>query len=140
MVESALSVQVGGDHYKRWQVQPVQFSEVNELSSCQHSIIKYAMRYDTKDGVRDLRKAMHFCDLMTELHLLHDLDWQRRCVSGRKAAGLPAVDVATFIEVNQLPPAVAAIITLVCECPDPDRLAAAKVRLGELLQSVGGTL
>lgn len=64
---SALTSQVGGDHYRNKAIQPVQFSMANELDACAHSILKYVTRHREKHGRRDLEKALHFVDLRLEL-------------------------------------------------------------------------
>lgn len=65
--KDALSIQVGGDHYKNMAIQPIEFSMKNGLNACQHSVIKYICRYKNKNGRQDLEKAKHFIDLLIEL-------------------------------------------------------------------------
>ncbi len=64
---SALTGQVGGDHYLNKAIQPVQFSMANDLDACAHSILKYVTRHREKNGRVDLEKALHFVDLRREL-------------------------------------------------------------------------
>lgn len=63
---SALDVQVGGDHYKTMKIQPMEFSMLNGLDACQHTIIKYVTRFRMKNGVQDLEKAKHVLDMLIE--------------------------------------------------------------------------
>ncbi|WCD56161.1 hypothetical protein [Caulobacter phage KSC] len=63
---SALATQVGGDHYKRFAIQPVEFVHQNGLSFIVGSIIKYICRYKFKAGKQDLEKARHFLDMLIE--------------------------------------------------------------------------
>jgi len=63
---SALDTQVGGDHYKKLEIQPMEYSMANKLDPCQHTIIKYVTRFRDKDGVKDLKKARHTLDLLIE--------------------------------------------------------------------------
>ena len=63
---SALDIQVGGNHYKSMAIQPMEFSMLNELDACQHTIIKYVTRFRTKGGVQDLEKAKHVIDMLIE--------------------------------------------------------------------------
>ena len=63
----ALSVQVGGDHYKNLVVQPMEYSMYNNLNACQHTVIKYVTRYTTKGGKEDLEKAMHCLQMLIEI-------------------------------------------------------------------------
>lgn len=64
---SALDMQIGGDHYKRFEIQPVEFIVKNGLGFIEGNIIKYVCRHEFKGGVNDLHKAMHYIDLLIEL-------------------------------------------------------------------------
>ena len=59
--------QVGGDHYRKMPIQPLEFIAKNELSYFQGCVIKYILRYKDKNGVEDLRKAIHFIEMMIEM-------------------------------------------------------------------------
>lgn len=63
---SALDVQVGGDHYKKYKIQPMEYSMANGLDACQHTAIKYLTRFRDKGGIADLEKAKHCIDLLIE--------------------------------------------------------------------------
>jgi len=63
----ALATQIGGDHYKRLAIQPVEYIHANGLGFIEGSIIKYATRWRDKGGIRDLEKIKHFVDLLIEL-------------------------------------------------------------------------
>ena len=65
--ESALDRQVGGEHYKNFKIQPIEFIRANKLSFIQASIIKYICRFDKKNGNEDIDKAIHYCELLKEL-------------------------------------------------------------------------
>jgi hypothetical protein len=64
---NALSVQEGGDHYKTLAIQPVEYIHANKISYIEGSIIKYVTRHRSKNGAQDIRKAIHFCQLLLEL-------------------------------------------------------------------------
>jgi len=64
---TALKRQVGGDHYKRFPIQPVEFIERNRLPFLEGLVIKYICRHPWKGGVEDLEKAKHCIDLIIEL-------------------------------------------------------------------------
>jgi hypothetical protein len=64
---SALSVQEGGDHYKKMPIQPVEYIHANGLGFIEGAVIKYVSRWKSKNGVADLKKARHFLDLLIEL-------------------------------------------------------------------------
>ena len=55
--------QIGGSHYKHFHIQPYEFISKNELSFFQGNVIKYVCRYRFKNGVEDLEKIKHYCDL-----------------------------------------------------------------------------
>jgi len=63
---SAKNHQVNGNHYKAFSIQPVQFIVQNELGFLEGCIIKRLCRYQSKDGLDDLRKARHELDLLIE--------------------------------------------------------------------------
>jgi len=63
---SAKDRQVNGNHYKAFSIQPVQFIVQNELGFLEGCIIKRLCRYQSKDGLDDLRKARHELDLLIE--------------------------------------------------------------------------
>lgn len=62
-----LEVQVGGDHYKKCAIQPVEYIHANGISFIEGSVIKYMTRWRDKGGIKDLEKAKHFIDLLISL-------------------------------------------------------------------------
>jgi Protein of unknwon function (DUF3310) len=66
MKRKALDVQVGGDHYKKLKIQPMEYSMANGLDACQHTIVKYVTRFRDKGGIADLEKARHTLDMLIE--------------------------------------------------------------------------
>ena len=56
-------VQIGGSHYKDFPIQPYEFISKNDLSFFQGNVIKYVCRYKNKNGIQDLEKIKHYCDL-----------------------------------------------------------------------------
>lgn len=63
---SALEKQVGGSHYKRFAIQPIEFINANNLSYMQGNVIKYVVRYPFKNGLTDLEKAKHYIEMLIE--------------------------------------------------------------------------
>ena len=53
----------GPKHYKNFKVQPFEFISKNELTYFQGNVIKYVCRYKQKNGVQDLEKIIHYCEL-----------------------------------------------------------------------------
>jgi len=64
---SAFDKQVGGSHYSKLAIQPMEYSMANNLDACQHTAIKYITRFREKDGIRDLEKAIHTIQLLIEI-------------------------------------------------------------------------
>ena len=50
--------QVGGSHYKSFNIQPFEFISKNELSFFQGCVVKYVCRYMKKDKIKDLEKII----------------------------------------------------------------------------------
>jgi hypothetical protein len=63
----ALDTQVGGDHYRKLKIQPVEYIHANNIPFIEGCIIKYATRWREKGGFKDIEKIKHFCDLLMEL-------------------------------------------------------------------------
>ena len=55
--------QVGGSHYKKFRIQPYEFISKNGLTFFQGNVVKYVCRYIEKNGVQDLEKIIHYCEL-----------------------------------------------------------------------------
>ena len=66
-VETALDTQLGGEHYKKYAIQPVEFITKNKLGFLEGCVIKRICRYENKNGLEDLKKAKHEIDLLIEL-------------------------------------------------------------------------
>lgn len=63
----ALTTQIGGNHYATMKYQPIQFAMDAQLNPVQFSIVKYVSRYKNKNGLQDLQKALHFCEIGAEI-------------------------------------------------------------------------
>jgi len=55
--------QIGGSHYKNFRIQPYEFISKNNLSFFQGNVIKYVCRYLNKNGIEDIDKIIHYCEL-----------------------------------------------------------------------------
>ena len=64
---SALSKQVGGQHYKDRAIQPIQYIHANGLGFFEGNVIKYVTRWRDKNGLADIEKAKHYLELLIEL-------------------------------------------------------------------------
>ena len=58
--------QVGGNHYKNYKIQPVEFIIKNNIGFVEGNIIKYVLRFKDKGGVQDLEKAKHYIELLID--------------------------------------------------------------------------
>ena len=68
-----LATQVGGQHYKKLKIQPVEYVHANNLGYFEGSVIKYVSRWRDKGGIDDLKKAIHFIELLIELEAKKDV-------------------------------------------------------------------
>ena len=65
---SILDKQVGGSHYKKLTMQPIDFIVKAKLSYIQGNIVKYVSRYSDKNGVEDIKKCIHYSELAISLN------------------------------------------------------------------------
>jgi hypothetical protein len=63
--ESALTTQVGGDHYLM-PIQPIEFIVQNEIPYREGNAIKYICRHKKKNGKEDIKKAIHYLKMILE--------------------------------------------------------------------------
>ena len=69
---TATKNQIGGNHYKDYAIQPIEFILKNNIGFCEGNIIKYACRWKNKNGLQDLLKIKHYVDLIIELEGLNE--------------------------------------------------------------------
>jgi len=67
MRQQALNMQVGGTHYKEFQIQPIEFIHKNKIPFIEANVIKYLCRWREKNGIEDLEKCKHYIDLLIQL-------------------------------------------------------------------------
>lgn len=65
--KKALDVQEGGNHYKKYKIQPIEFCYANNIPAIEASVIKYAIRHRDKNGVEDINKAIHLLNILKDL-------------------------------------------------------------------------
>lgn len=67
--DTALSEQIGGDHYKAGGIQPVQYIEANGLGFLEGCVVKRVTRHNRPGGKgrQDIEKAIHELRLLLEL-------------------------------------------------------------------------
>lgn len=66
--EDKTYTQIGGDHYSNKSIQPIDYILANDLNFCEGNVIKYVTRYKDKNGVEDLKKAMHYLEFLIAQH------------------------------------------------------------------------
>lgn len=65
-VPQSLDIQVGGEHYKKLGIQPVEYILANDIPFIEGNVIKYVTRWKDKGGIKDLEKAKHFLEILIE--------------------------------------------------------------------------
>jgi len=59
--------QIGGTHYSRCPIQPIEFIEAAELGYHEGNCVKYLTRWKHKNGIEDLKKARWYLDRLIEI-------------------------------------------------------------------------
>lgn len=57
--------QEGGSHYQL-PIQPIEYIYKNKLGYMEGNVIKYVTRHESKNGAEDLRKAIHYLEMLLE--------------------------------------------------------------------------
>ena len=55
---------MGGSHYTRMAIQPLEYVIANGIGFVEGSVIKYVSRWRFKNGLEDLRKAHHMLGVL----------------------------------------------------------------------------
>lgn len=63
---SAKDKQIGGDHYKTMSIQPSDYIYKNSLNWYEGNAVKYITRHRMKGGADDIKKAIHYLELLLE--------------------------------------------------------------------------
>lgn len=58
--------QIGGGHYKKYEIQPTEFCVKNNIGFLEGNVIKYVLRHADKNGLQDIEKAIHYLELLKE--------------------------------------------------------------------------
>ena len=62
----SLDKQVGGKHYRNMAIQPAEFINENKLLFAEGNAIKYICRHSVKGKEEDVRKAIHYLEMILE--------------------------------------------------------------------------
>lgn len=58
-----LRTQIGGSHY-RMAIEPIEFIVKNDIPYREGNVIKYVTRHKKKNGAEDIRKAIHYLEMI----------------------------------------------------------------------------
>jgi hypothetical protein len=47
-------------------IQPVEFITANNLGFLEGNVVKYICRHHAKNGAEDIKKAIHYCELLLQ--------------------------------------------------------------------------
>ena len=61
-----LDKQEGGTHYKDMPIQPIDYIVKNGLGFREGNVIKYVTRHQSKNGAEDIKKAIHYLEMILE--------------------------------------------------------------------------
>ena len=67
---SALNKQIGGQHYQT-KIQPIDYILENQLGFIEGNVIKYVSRHRHKNGAEDIKKAIHYLEILLEKEYEH---------------------------------------------------------------------
>lgn len=65
-MKRSLETQIGGDHYKAFAIQPIEFITRNNIPYREGCVIKYVSRHGLKNGAEDIKKAIHILEMILE--------------------------------------------------------------------------
>ena len=65
-IYNSLEDQVGGKHYRKMKIQPAEFINENKLLFAEGNAIKYICRHSSKGKAQDIKKAIHYLEMILE--------------------------------------------------------------------------
>lgn len=63
----ANDIQIGGTHYKGQPIQPWDYIAANNIPFLEGNAIKYLSRWRDKNGLEDVKKALHYVQKLIEV-------------------------------------------------------------------------
>ena len=79
---SSYKKQIGGSHYKNMKIQPSKFINDNNLLFAEGNAIKYICRHAHKGGKEDLKKAIHYIEMIIERDYGEEKEKQESWIEG----------------------------------------------------------
>ena len=83
-IMSVWKKQIGGNHYRKYKLQPSRFVTENKLLYPEGCVIKYVIRHQDKGGKQDLLKAKHMIDMIIERDYGDEKEKQETWIEGYK--------------------------------------------------------
>jgi len=83
-IMSVWKKQIGGNHYRKYKLQPSRFVTENKLLYPEGCVIKYIIRHQDKGGKEDLEKAKHMIDMIIERDYEEEKEKQETWIEGYK--------------------------------------------------------
>ena len=66
MTDDVYKKQIGGDHYSSMPIQASEFINKNNIPFAEGNAIKYICRHQTKGKEEDIKKAIHYLEMILE--------------------------------------------------------------------------
>lgn len=86
--DKPLDRQIGGDHYKKYKIQPAEYMHANEIPFLEGEAISYVTRWRDKNGLPDLRKAIHILEILIQLEEAKKKNEQQSVPITKSAKGI----------------------------------------------------
>lgn len=58
---NTIHTQVGGNHYSKMAITPLEYIHANRLDFCQGNVVKYISRHKDKNKDEDVKKCIDYC-------------------------------------------------------------------------------
>ena len=65
-MSNAFKTQIGGTHYSEFAIQPTEYITKNKLGWYEGNCVKYISRHKLKGGADDIRKVIHYAQMLLE--------------------------------------------------------------------------
>ena len=133
---SALAVQVGGSHYKKCAIQPVEYIEANQLGFLEGAVVKRVTRHNksTGKGEQDIDKAIHELQLLKELRYGKNKAAEQSEVTGRPTPENSSIEQFIDWQDKQTAPAKDKFFP---QPPKPPKFTLPESKLHENISEVG---
>ena len=58
--------QIGGNHYAKYKIQSFDIIDEYKLNYYEGNVLKYLLRHKEKEGAKDIKKAIHYLEVILE--------------------------------------------------------------------------